>query len=257
MFRGSVQPSIISLFSSTNSNPLNLFSTQVDGGLPSDSFIHFLDDSTSLPTPASPATLISAPTLSDDANELKVGHTLLQSVLHIQSPTLRTTFIRCPPSSSSSDLGLKHKWLHLQIRNLGREWSFEVGLVDQAGRCGTVRCSTFQKEPRLIFTPSSPPILHLPLAFPLPSTRPLTAWSTITLNLASLIPHFSSHALTVSSEDDIEDQVPSASNLKAPSGQYSHVSYVKVYATCRLRRIWFSDSGPGQRVPWEFELYGD
>lgn len=40
-----------------------------------------------------------------------------------------------------------------------------------------------------------------------------------------------------------------------PSGTFSHVSYVKVYATCRLRRIWFSEGGLQQRLPWEFQLY--
>ena len=40
-----------------------------------------------------------------------------------------------------------------------------------------------------------------------------------------------------------------------PSGTLSHVSYVKVYATCRLRRIWFSQTGATANLPWEFELY--
>jgi hypothetical protein len=34
--------------------------------------------------------------------------------------------------------------MHLQVRNLGREWAFEVGIVDHAGRVGIVRLSTFQ-----------------------------------------------------------------------------------------------------------------
>ena len=32
----------------------------------------------------------------------------------------------------------------LQVRNLGREWAFEVGIVDHTGRVGTDRLSTFQ-----------------------------------------------------------------------------------------------------------------
>lgn len=42
------------------------------------------------------------------------------------------------------DLGIEHPWIHLQVRNLHREWSFEVGIVDRSGREGVVRCSTFQ-----------------------------------------------------------------------------------------------------------------
>ena len=151
MFARSVQPDIVSLFSSTGSDPLGLFSVHVDGSLPSDSFIHLLNDSTSLPAPPPPAALITAPSVfRDHHTATSRGHELNQTVLHIQSPTLRKTFIQCPssvpPQASPGDkvLGLKHAWLHIQVRNLGRDWSFEVGIVDKTGRQGIIRCSTFQ-----------------------------------------------------------------------------------------------------------------
>ena len=215
------------------------------------------------------------------------GLSLAQTVLHIQSPTLRTTYIRCPPNLSSH-LGLKHPWIHLQVRDMGREWSFEMGLVDRSGRVGVVRlstfqvnsclprcpfsaelcqeplcesrrfsrqfsCSYFQKQPRLkpSTKPSSPPLLHLPLSFPSISSRPLTAWATVTLHLPALLPHFTSSSLLPRGTED--SPVPRT----MPSGSFSHVSYVKVYATCRLRRIWFSQGGPSKQAPWAFELYGD
>ena len=135
MFLSLTQPSIVSLFSSTGDIPLNLFSVHTDPALPFDSLIHILNDSHSL---------------SHQATE---EGCLDQSVLQIQSPTLSTTFIQCPPFNDFPTmsyptrnlvLGLKHPWLHVQVRNLGREWSFEVGLVDQTGGSGIVRCSTFQ-----------------------------------------------------------------------------------------------------------------
>ena len=152
MLARSVQPDVVSLFSSTGSDPLGLFSVQVDGSLPSDSFIHLLNDSTSLPAPPPPAALITAPSVYHDQHtDTSQGHQLNQTVLHIQSPTLRKTFIQCPPSVPSRGwafgdraLGLTHTWLHVQVRNLGRDWSFDVGIVDKAGRHGTIRCSTFQ-----------------------------------------------------------------------------------------------------------------
>lgn len=151
MFSNSIQPSIVSLFSSTGSKPLTLFSTHVDKKLASDSFIHLLKDDSSTPTPPSPGTLVSLPLLDTgvDSDEGHSGYQVAQTVLHIQSPTLPTTYIRCPPSPSSRadnpiHLGIKHPWMCLQVRNMRREWSFEVGLVDQAGRQGIVRCSTFQ-----------------------------------------------------------------------------------------------------------------
>jgi hypothetical protein len=87
----------------------------------------------------------------------------------------------------------------------------------------------------------------------------LTAWSTITLNLPSLIPHFSTLA-SMNQLNDSEgirrDINRSATNIPIPSGTYSHLSYIKIYATCRLRRIWLSDLLPDSQIPWEFELYG-
>jgi hypothetical protein len=150
MFATSTQPSLVSLFSSTGGDPLQIFSTRTDPGLPSDSFIHLLNDSSSRPEPPDPGRLIRPPSLdckhstsSDDSDDM--GYCLDQTVLHIQSPTLRTTYVRCPPiDGRKDDLGMKHPWMNMQVRNLGREWSFEVGLVDQMGREGVVRCSTFQ-----------------------------------------------------------------------------------------------------------------
>ncbi|KAG1862711.1 hypothetical protein DFJ58DRAFT_774648 [Suillus subalutaceus] len=232
MFTNTVQPSIVSLFSSTSSEPLSLFSQQTDVSLAADSFIHFLNDASSLPSPSPPAVLCSMPAL-DDNDEPNIGYGLHQTVLHIQSPTLRMTFIQSPPNTDPSDreLGLKHKWLHLQIRNVGREWSFEIGIVDKSGRRGVVRCSTFQKEPKLAISPVSnaQPVLHLPLSFPQPSSRPLTAWSTITLNLPSLIPHFS----TLASMNQLDDDEGSRHDINRSATNI-----------------------PYSQVPWEFELYG-
>ncbi|KAJ7247922.1 hypothetical protein B0H12DRAFT_1124587 [Mycena haematopus] len=258
MFTNTVQPEIVSLFSSTSSDPLDLFSSSCDTLLPSDSFIHLLIDKSSLPVPPSPAVLILPPSQenSDDSESSNTsGLCLSQRVLHIQSPTLRTTYIRCP-QNNSQHLGLKHPWLHIQVRDIGREWSFEVGLVDRSGGVGVARFSTFQKEPRLKWptTPSSPPLLHLPISFPSISSRPLTSWATVTLHLPTFLPHFNSSSLLARGTDSDGAHIPRSGML---SGSFSHTSYVKVYATCRLKRIWFSQGGPSKQAPWEFELYGD
>lgn len=160
LFPASVQPSIISLFSSTSSDPLALFRTSLDKSLPSDSFLHFLHDQYSHPPPPPPASLLHLPNISiseqdNNNNNYNIkspnhghGYELDQTVLHIQSPTIQTTYIQCPKIESrdtaAGSLGVKHPWMHLQVRNLGREWAFEVGIVDHAGRVGIVRLSTFQ-----------------------------------------------------------------------------------------------------------------
>ncbi|TBU62657.1 hypothetical protein BD310DRAFT_917914, partial [Dichomitus squalens] len=149
--------------------------------------------------------------------------------------------------------------IHLQVRNMGREWAFDVGVVDRSGQEGVVRCSTFQKQPKLEL--GVPPHLLLPLSCPPSSSRPLTSWSTNSLNLPSLLPHFSSAALARADEDDEEPSPFSPAykynggKMQVPSGTLSHVSYVKVYATCRLRIICFSEGGPQQRLSWEFQSH--
>ncbi|KAK7685911.1 hypothetical protein QCA50_010718 [Cerrena zonata] len=253
MFKHIVQPDLVSIFSSTGSDPLGIFSSRTDVSLPSDSFCCCLNDSTSTPHPDAPATLIVAPVLrrQDDAEE--EGYKLTQSVLHIQSPTLQTTFIQSPPLGSQKELGFKHPWIHIQARNMGREWSFEVGVVDSTGQEGIIRCSTFQKEPNLKLT--NPPLLHLPLSFPPSSSYTLTSWCTIDLNFPSLISQFNSGSLTHNNEADASTTEVPSNTFRLPNGQYSHVSYVRIYATCRLRRIWFSESGPSEALPWEFQLF--
>ena len=266
MFSRSFQPSIVSLFSSTGSDPFaGLWTAEKDDALPEDSLIHFLNDETSLPAPPRDQNLVS----DDDANAPNQMRALDQTVLHLQSPTLPTTFIRCP--SVGSDLHLKHPWLHIQVKRLDREWSFEVGIVDHAGREGTIRCSTFkvtngisshswfhyssrllQKQPSLKLFPDSPPLFHLPLMFPPTSSLPLTSWCSVDLNVATYLPSFSASSLLATPDRES----PPGSTRPVPSGAFSHISYVKVYATCRLRRIWLSEAWPlDQRVPWEFQLY--
>lgn len=263
MFSRSFQPAIVSLFSSTGSEPLCLWSLRSDPSLPADSFACFLNDTESTPAPPDPAVLISPLPVAVDSGDGPVndsqgmGYTLTQTVLHMQSPSLATTYLRCPPGRAhmgrEGDLGLKHPWVHIQVRNMGRPWSFELGLVDWVGKEGVVRCSTFQNEPVLKLT--SPPLLHLPLSFPTTSATPLTSWSTLSLHLPTLLSHFSSRALVRNLHDEEEDA--RLNEVELPNARFSHISYVKVYATCRLKRIWFSEEDSSQRLPREFELYAE
>jgi len=99
--------------------------------------------------------------------------------------------------------------------------------------------------------------------------------------LPTFLPYFSSPILHYSPDDDddndnddndggggggdhgerdpaqqIKSRIPSTPSFTIiPGGTYSHVSYVRVYANCRLRRIWFGENDPKEKVPWEFELY--
>jgi len=237
MFASSTQPGLLSIFSSTGSNPLQLFSCRTDGRLPADSFIHLLHDASNSPGPNAPASMVACQPERDG------DHALDQTVLHIQSPTIRTTYIRCPRyDDTRGDLGVRLPCVHVQVRVMSRPWAFEVGVVDRGGRRGVVRCSTFQKEPR-ITGPDGERVLHVPVVFASRSTGSvMSGWTTIRMHLPSVLGQFS---------------VLAGRDGGGTMGTYSHVSYVKVYATCRLRRVWFSEmSGADQMLPWEFEMYG-
>jgi len=267
-----VQSSLLSLFSSTGSDPLQLFSQQVDKDLPEDSFIHLLNDTTNDPAPAPPRKLIHSTSAQGDSDNGNATQrtTLCQTVLHIQSPTIRSTFVRCPALSDlsggtrRSTLGLKHPWVHLQVRNLEHEWAFEVGVVDALKSPGTMRFSTFQKE--ISVKPShDPPLLLIPLRFPSEDSNPLTAWMTISIDLSSMMRHFQSaasdHLDRSSDSSDVRDSPQRPAHLPAnrsplPSSHFASTDYIKIYANCRLRRVWFSEDKAMSSLPWEFQLYG-
>ncbi|KDN36099.1 hypothetical protein RSAG8_11046, partial [Rhizoctonia solani AG-8 WAC10335] len=182
-----------------------------------------------------------SPESSDDQ---LVPQDLACTVLHIQSPTIQTTFIRCPPygNDARGTLGLTHQWLHIQLRDLGREFSFEIGLTDTTGRAGIFRCSTFQEEPRI--ESLDPPLLHVPLDMAPPGC--MSPWRTIAINLSTVIPHFGTAACAFDG--------PRAARI--PSGSYASISYLKIYANCRLRRVWLARSADGiANQAWEFGLY--
>lgn len=261
MFRQTITPPILSLFSSVGTSPLHtLWFSQTDQQLSEDSFIRLIDDGCTefkkeevSHHQGSTSETLKMTNLPKDY-EGDTGKALNTPVLHIQSPTIPSTFIICPPSG---ELGLPHPWFHLQVRNLQKEFSFEVGVVDGANRKGRIRWSTFQQLPRITIPPTSRPhkqsldpdstapisgpLLHLPLVFPDASSRPLTAWCTIDINLASIIPKFYSMSADMQEDEDTSTRVHTRlGNVILPSGSFSHVSYVKIYANCRLRRVWLS-----------------
>ena len=100
-----------------------------------------------------------------------------------------------------------------------------------------------KKRPKLKF-----PLLHLPLSFPPSQSHLLTTWTIINLHLPTFIPYFS----------QMPNSSSSVGSTVTPYGPYSHIAYVRVYANCRLRRIWFDDDTAGSgRLdhPWEFDLF--
>lgn len=96
----------------------------------------------------------------------------------------------------------------------------------------------------------TPPLIHLPLELPKTDQHTLTQWLDIKLNLAPLLPLFNTLPRPqIENEAVNEDRVDRkrrkvAEKVELPNDQFGYVSYVRVYANCRLRRIWFVSCPP-------------
>nr|XP_018260858.1 uncharacterized protein I303_06575 [Kwoniella dejecticola CBS 10117]OBR83016.1 hypothetical protein I303_06575 [Kwoniella dejecticola CBS 10117] len=214
LLSGTIQPPLLSLLSSTSEPPLSpLFRQHTDQS--ADSSITFVEDTTSSLLSAGSSS--SAPSRSTPHTQVKSESKgcISHNVIHIQSPKLRKTYIQAGRSRSeylrniekakgkgraldeeasmsvSLPLGIELPWLSLQLKRLGRrEISFEVGIVDQKGREGVVRFSSFKHNPTA-HPYHNPPLIHLPLQLPSITQSTLTSWLHIPINLSSLLPLFS------------------------------------------------------------------
>lgn len=264
LFRDAVQADSIALFSSTSSQPLALWSHHQDEDLPEDSGIQLVVDATDAIAPNDPS--ITHESFTPRTEETRRGHSS-EPVLHIQSPAVRGTFIRSPPGPQA-DLGVQLPHFSIQYRAIGksRPFAFEVGVADRQGRRGVIRLSTFQIEPQLYppttsqQTASKDPstesdhsegaVLHLPLTVAVNSNvdeTTLTSWRVLTLLLDRLSKHFSNTALVKHADaQGVLDHTT--------FGIFHSVTYVKIYANVRLRRIWCSQRLPDHLLA-EFQLF--
>ncbi|BGP32043.1 hypothetical protein JCM10296v2_003822 [Rhodotorula toruloides] len=233
--RTTKQPSLISLFSSTSSNPTLLGHLEAAKGS-NESFIALLEDATDgqetlLAWTGSSQADLQARSASLAAQRDSSGTTLQHlrgHVLHLQAPDCRTTCIRFGSLDKGKwkedGLGIELPVVHLQLKELGREMYVDVAVVDDKDEMTVVRSSTWQLEVELLpATDSHPRLLHLPLRFPSSTTTTplLTHWSTLSLPLHTL--------------------------LSSTGSRFKAVVGVEVHATCRLRRVWFAEEGmPGE-----------
>ena len=136
----------------------------------------------------------------------------------------------------------------------------------------------YEQQKEASFKPThDPPLLHIPLRFKSTSTSAsnsspsTTAWSTIDLDLHAMTRYFAlfSQGAGTQRESESGPALPTPSPIPQapaparpiPKDAFACVTFVKVYANCRLRRIWFSESkhssssGVATHTPWEFQLY--
>ncbi|SCZ98507.1 BZ3500_MvSof-1268-A1-R1_Chr3-1g05429 [Microbotryum saponariae] len=279
MFKHTLQPPVISLFSSSSSHPLLLSSAaSTSASFAEDSWISLVDDATDELIPSQPPPSSSSATTTTTTTTLgtpsqstmKVGSTtpsptstspsattssskgsISGPVLHLQSPDIKTTFIRFgdapsntgPSSSSSSGLAINAPYLHLFLKPLGQGMNFylDVLVTDERGKTYVIRASTFQTTPT--YTPSSPTqpypsLLHLPLSFPPPTPHSLTPWLLLSLPLP--------------------DHLNSLPDLGGPSPppRYKALQSIEIHANCRLKRVWCTEERGGGVVQEGMALRG-
>jgi hypothetical protein len=154
------------------------------------------------------------------------------AVIELSADNLSRTWLRFPPGVSDGEsedegeaggasLHLRLRFLVLVLKNVGRDVSLEVQVRDDRGRRRRLRTSTFQRRARV----------HEQLAL-LP-LRLDAGWNSVQLDLAAL--------------------------LRAAYGdgaRYAHTDSVQLHASCRVRRIFFSDrpAADERTLPVEFRL---
>ncbi|KAK8853224.1 hypothetical protein IAR55_003926 [Kwoniella newhampshirensis] len=273
LLSGSIQPPLLTLLSSTSSPSLSpLFFARTDPSSSSSIIATLPDDDSRNPSDSSETELVP---------RIESKGSIVHDVVHVQSPSMTDTYIQAGCSLTDfkrrvqkgkaregaliQPLGVELHWLGMQLKTLGRrEMSFEIGLLDSRGREGVVRCSSFKKSPT-IHPHRNPPLVHLPLTLPKASPSQLTQWSHVPLNLPSLIALFQTppRPQTHASDEESNGSAPRKKRKVAdlPSGGFGSVTYLRVYANCRVRRIWFSAEGEktieamGRGVRDEWGLY--
>ncbi|KAF8940177.1 hypothetical protein BGZ47_007836 [Haplosporangium gracile] len=160
----------------------------------------------------------SPPEQQEPHVDFLVDDTLNSQVLEILSTHLPATFITTP-SLATRTLGIKLPFLVFLIKNLGKYWSFEVTVLDDRGEKRRFRASNFQTTTRV-----KPYITTMPL-------RMDPGWNQIQLNLADYV-------------------------KRAYGTTYVETQRITIHASCRIRRIYFSDRlVPENELPAEFKLY--
>lgn len=110
------------------------------------------------------------------------------------------------------------------------------------------------KETPVIHPHRHPPLLHLPMVLPQRSQSTMTEWLDLALNIVSLLPLFqtlprSAPLPGISEFDGVSlPKKQKRPDVELPNAQFGSISYVRVYANCRLRRIWFVSALPICRI---------
>nr|XP_019010347.1 uncharacterized protein I206_04815 [Kwoniella pini CBS 10737]OCF49128.1 hypothetical protein I206_04815 [Kwoniella pini CBS 10737] len=277
LLSGSIQPPLLSILSSTSSPSISpLWICHTDNS--KDSLITTLPDTDE--------DLIVA----ESSLKTKSKGCLQHNVIHIQSPNPLKTYIQAGISKfeylkelersiskiRTIPLGIKLPYFNLQIKKLNskKEIIFEIGFLNDKSKEGIIRFSSYKNNPTC-HPFRNPPLINLPIKIlnqnefstisNNTNNNTLTKWLNISINLNSLLNLFK--ILPRSKKEKEEEEKIKKRKLKIinnqlPSeGKFQSITYIKIYANCRIRRIWFSEEGEktlrsmSKNVQDEWELY--
>ncbi|KAI3445166.1 hypothetical protein Pfo_001831 [Paulownia fortunei] len=140
------------------------------------------------------------------------------NVLELVGSNVQSTYITCPADPTAT-LGIKLPFLVMIVKNMKKYFTFEIQVLDDKNVRRRFRASNFQAVTRV-----KPFICTMPLKLD-------EGWNQIQLNLTDL-------------------------TRRAYGTNYVETLRVQVHASCRLRRIYFSDRlYSEEELPPEFKLY--
>jgi hypothetical protein len=145
---------------------------------------------------------------------------LKSSVIELKGTSVATTSVHCPKSSLGplKSLGITLPHIVFLIKNMGEPCSIEVQVVDTKNERRRFRASTFQKQVK-----TSKGITAMPLKL-------APGWNHVQFDLEEFL-------------------------LKWYSVKYKETAQIHVHATCRIRRIYFTDVLYSEDdLPTEFRL---
>ncbi|RKP24433.1 UPF0468 protein CG5343-like protein [Syncephalis pseudoplumigaleata] len=171
-----------------------------------------------------------APTLSTSSDTIRPGDendsiqfveddAVEGRVLQLWSPDSRRVFVACPAVALDRSLGIRLPFAILLVRNMDKYVSLEIGVRDQRGSVRRFRLANYQREAH-----TTDELCMLPLQLD-------SGWNQLRIDLPHLV-------------------------QRGYGGTFAECIYVRVHASCRLKRIYFTDQLLAEeQLPPEFKLY--
>lgn len=146
---------------------------------------------------------------------------LKSSVIDLRGSTVATTCVQCPKKCLGplKSMGITLPYLVFLIKNMEKPCSIEVQVIDSKNERRRFRASTFQRSVK-----TNAKITSMPLKLS-------AGWNHVQFNLDEFL-------------------------YKWYSTRYKETVCIQVHATCRLRRIYFTEELLSEEdIPPEFRLF--